>query len=80
MTVREYIESFKHQLIGYKLIFEDYNEYKLFDIKLDKDTDLDDIKDPLEQKLLDNELVGIHGDPDDSEKQAIFTSRCFVKD
>lgn len=76
MTVREYLESNKEKLMGYELHIEDYNGYELFAIKLNKRTNLDNIRDPLEQKLMDNELVGIHGDPDDFKPQMILTSRC----
>lgn len=76
MIVREYIESYKDQLVGYKLHIEDYNGYRRFTIKLNKETNLDNVIGSLEHKLLDDELVGIHGDPDDGEKQMILTSRC----
>lgn len=76
MTVREYIESNKEKLLGYKLRIEDYDGYELFAIRVKKETNLDNIKDPLEQQLIDDELVGIHGDADDYEPQMILTSRC----
>jgi hypothetical protein len=41
-----------------------------------KETNLDNIKDPLEQQLIDDELVGVLGDADDYEPQMILTSRC----
>lgn len=76
MTVREYIESNKEKLLGYKLHIEDYDGYELFAIRMRKETNLDNIRDPLEQQLIDDELVGIHGDADDYEPQMTLTSRC----
>ena len=77
MTVREYIESNKEKLIGYKLRIEDYDGYELFAIRMKKETNLDNIRDPLEQQLIDDELVGILGDADDYyDPQMILTSRC----
>ena len=78
MTVREYIESNKEKLIGYKLHIEDYDGYELFAIRMKKETNLDNIKDPLEQQLIDDELVGIqeYDDGDDDDPQMILTSRC----
>lgn len=77
MTVREYIESNKDKLIGYKLRIEDYDGYELFAIRVKKETNLDNIKDPLEQQLIDDELVGIQEyDDDDDDPQMILTSRC----
>lgn len=76
MTVREYIESNKEKLIGYKLRIEDYDGYELFAIRMKKETNLDNIRDPLEQQLIDDELVGVLGDADDYEPQMILTSRC----
>ena len=79
MTVREYIEANKEKLIGYKIRIEDYDGYELFAIRMKKETNLDNIKDPLEQQLIDDELVGVHGDADDYyDPQMILTSRCVL--
>lgn len=74
MTVREYIETYKEKLIEYIIHIEDYDGYELFAIRLKKETDLDNIIDPLAQQLIDDELVDafyIH-----NEKELILTSRC----
>ena len=79
MTVREYIETNKEKLLGYKLRIEDYDGYELFAIRVKKETNLDNIRDPLEQQLIDDELVGVHGDADDYyDPQMILTSRCVL--
>lgn len=78
MTVREYIESNKEKLLGYKLRIEDCDSYELFAIRVKKETNLDNIKDPLAQQLIDDELVGIrdYADDDYDDPQMILTSRC----
>lgn len=76
MTVREYIELNKQKLLGYKIRIEDYDGYELFAIRIKEGTNLDNVKDPLEQQLLDDELVDILDDNDDYDPQMILTSRC----
>lgn len=74
MTVREYIEQNKEKLIGYIIHIEDYDGYELFCLRMKKETDLDNIIDPLAQQLIDDELVDtfyIH-----NEKELTLTSRC----
>lgn len=79
MTVREYIESNKEKLIGYIIRIEDYDGYELFAIRLKQETNLDNVIDPLEQQLIDDELVDtfyLSDLTDDDRKQLILTSRC----
>lgn len=79
MTVREYIELNKKKLIGYIVHIEDYDGYELFAIRMVEETNLDNVTDPLEQQLIDDELVDtfyLSELTDEDEPQLILTSRC----
>ena len=76
MSVREFIETNRNNLIGYKIRFEDFDEYELFYITMTAETNLDNIKDSLCQQLLDDQLIDIIEYNDEEGKLIMLQSRC----
>lgn len=76
MTVREFIETNRDALIGYKIRIEDFDEYELFCINMVAETNLDNVKDSLCQQLLDDQLIDIIEYNDEEGKQIMLQSRC----
>ena len=80
MTVREFIETNRNNLIGFKIRIEDFDEYEHFCISIVAETNLDNVKDSLCQQLLDDQLVDIIDIYNDEEdiygKQILLQSRC----
>ena len=80
MSVREFIETNRNNLIGYKIRFEDFDEYEHFCINMTAETNLDNIKDSLCQQLLDDlliDIIDIYNDEEDIYgKQIMLQSRC----
>jgi len=76
MIVREFFERKKEKLLGHIVHFEDYRGYKSFAFRVKEDTSIDCVTDPVARRILEAELVGIHGDPDDYHiPHTILTSR-----
>lgn len=76
MSVREFFEEKKEKLLGRIVHFEDYRGNKSFALRVKEDTSLDCVTDPVERRILEAELVGCHGDPDDYyTPHTILTSR-----
>ena len=80
MTVREFIETNRNNLIGFKIRIEDFDEYELFCITMTAETNLDNVKDSLCQQLLDDlliDIIDIYNDEEDIYgKQIMLQSRC----
>ena len=79
MSVREFIETNRNNLIGYKIRIVDIDEYELFCITMTAETNLDNIKDDLSQQLLDDTLVDMFDYSDEEDvygKLIILQSRC----
>lgn len=76
MTVREYIERNKEKFLGYLIRIFDYDDgCELFAFRMKEKTNLDNIWDPSEQQLIDDELIDVTIF-NDEEPQVILTSRC----
>ena len=76
MTVRDFIEANRNNLIGFKIRFEDFDEYELFYITMTAETNLDNVKDSLCQQLLDDLLIDIIEYNDEEGKLIMLQSRC----
>ena len=76
MSVREFIETNRNNLIGFKIRFEDFDEYELFCITMTAETNLDNVKDSLCQQLLDDLLIDIIEYNDEEGKLIMLQSRC----
>lgn len=75
MIVRDYIERNKEKFLGYTIRVCDCDGYELLTFRMKQETDLDNVRDPLMQQLIEDELIHVIV-YDDDDPQVILNSRC----